>query len=112
MADKDKYADEIMSDDELDNVAGGSLKQTEEILNLFDNYTRKGNNLGVSNILDFTARAGIAPMLNTTREVTLLHPVTRERIECHEQPNFYTKDGRRISHEQAVEHLKNFYGLG
>lgn len=28
MADKDKYADEIMSDEELDNVAGGGTRQT------------------------------------------------------------------------------------
>ena len=27
MADKDKYADEIMSDEELDNVAGGGTRQ-------------------------------------------------------------------------------------
>ena len=28
MADKDKYADEMMSDDELDGVAGGNVGQT------------------------------------------------------------------------------------
>ena len=28
MADKDKFADEIMSDDELDNVAGGNRLET------------------------------------------------------------------------------------
>ena len=27
MADKDKYADEIMSDDELDKVAGGTIRE-------------------------------------------------------------------------------------
>ena len=31
MAEKDKYADEIMSDDELDNVAGGSIRVPEEL---------------------------------------------------------------------------------
>ena len=28
MAEKDKFADEMLSDDELDNVAGGSVEQT------------------------------------------------------------------------------------
>ena len=30
MADKDKYADEIMSDEELDQVAGGNYKETAD----------------------------------------------------------------------------------
>ena len=111
MAVEEKFADEVMSEAELDGVAGGSLKQTEQIMNLFEDYKSKGNSLGISNVLDFAVRAGIAPMLNTTRDVVLFNPMTRESIECHEEPNRYFKDGGSISHEQAVEHLKDFYGL-
>ena len=38
MADKDKFADEVMSDEELDNVAGGTIAETAA--DSFDLYRR------------------------------------------------------------------------
>lgn len=37
MADKDKYADEIMSDEELDNVAGGATEVGGKVLEVLPN---------------------------------------------------------------------------
>ena len=42
MADKDKYADEIMSDDELDNVSGGAHSKEEVIDALGENLKELG----------------------------------------------------------------------
>lgn len=38
MADKDKFADEVISDDELNNVAGGTIAET--VADSFDLYRR------------------------------------------------------------------------
>ena len=110
MKDEKILADEILREDELENVAGGSKVETNEIKSMFINALmhkalyKKDWNIG-NNYNEFLLNAGIEAKMNDEVDQSCASWTSFAR------PNYYYLDGESISHGEAVEHLKKFYGL-
>lgn len=83
MADKDKYADELLSDDELDNVAGGTRRELR-----YDSAELQ--------------RRGLLPNgCYTNQAIDVLHKMGYTGYQANFRENVYTdKSGNVISREQ------------
>ena len=92
--------EEILSEDELENVAGGSKDETKDLLKLFGEVLmhkalfNKNLDIGKGDIRGFLNQAGIKTVLNDK-----------------DYPNGYSLGEKFITHEQALAHLRNHYGL-
>lgn len=109
MADKDKFADELMSDDELDKVAGGDCSQTADDSRFLNSLNGSTDRYGATRLL-FTggdaddriceeieagwAKVGIKAMINTSAGSI----------------NLYSLNGTYISQEEARQHAMNVTG--
>ena len=104
MAENDKYADEILSDEELDNVAGGTYNETAEdsaflnIYGLCGKYTRN----------DILYDDG------TSQEEDVKAGWAKVGVDFHydgnpllwEKSNEYYISGNKVSREEAYAHVR------
>ena len=110
MADKDKYADEIMSDEELDKVAGGSpgeLAEDSRFLNVLLHETNKYHQCdryGEFRIFtDAEARDDLTKSWNS-----LGIEITYSTSDFFK--NTYRLNGKEISREEAWAHAESLVG--
>ena len=110
MTEEKKIANEMMSDDELEQVAGGSIQEIREIKDLFNTAVKSGETF--KNFYEFLENAGITGYDMSYTEDTIVVSVCTGNVWKREaKPNKYSLNGVSITHEQAVDHLKDFYGL-
>ena len=110
MADKDKYADEIMSDEELDKVAGGTLGESSDdsrFLNVLLQGTNKYHQCdrygGFTMLCFESARVDLIKSWNSLGiEITYS---TSGFIT-----NKYRLNGKSISREEAWAHAESLVG--
>ena len=102
----DKFADEMLTDDELDNVVGGTRAETQELITamyksvyktdisgLFD-INSPGDNVGLKIALeDELASFGINSKVDVGVNGTGIGEKSNE---------YYTKKGNSITHEQLM----------
>ena len=107
MADENKFADEVMSDEELDNVAGGSwVEFTSDILAAQERGISGFDNL---NLLD--PNSDLIKMISDDKlrhqyvdkiaNVFASHGITMEYKGKFWDKNIYTYQGKEITREQA-----------
>ena len=108
MAEKDKYADEIMSDDELDKVAGGTLRESADdsrFLNVLLQGTNKHHQCdrygGFTMFCDESARKDLKKSWNSLG-------IELEDSFC--ENNTYMLHGKKISREEAWAHAEKLVG--
>jgi len=99
MATEDKYADEVVSDDELDKVAGGYMGETKEDSEFLASYglmDRKYD--GIETLFGWHS---------VSRYVD--EGWARAGITCCTVPddhNRYWKDGQEITHTEAIRYVR------
>ncbi len=108
MADKDKYADEIMSDDELDKVAGGTPGESADdsrFLNVLLHGTNKYHQCdrygGFTILCEGSAREDLKKSWNSLG-------IELEYSFC--EYNTYRLNGKEISREEAWAHAESLVG--
>ena len=108
MADKDKYADEIMSDEELDKVAGGTtseLADDSRFLNVLLHGTNKYHQCDrygeFKMFCDGSARKDLIKSWNS-----LGIEIEQSRFVG----NTYKLNGNKISREEAWAHAESLVG--
>lgn len=113
MAEKDKFADEKLSDEELDQVAGGTYAEAEELQALFG-YTVGVSKTGKkrirtsSEIISYNksfsdVESWLKEHLNIDANLHYTHfwPWTKA------DPNTYSRNGVSLTHEQVVAEVKD-----
>lgn len=102
MAD-DKFADEILSDDELDAVAGGNYTETNQDL---ENFEAMGMKIYVQ-----------APELTATYHYTLNNLINafqkygvKYDYDFGTRANRYFVDGKELNHEEVWSYIKSQSG--
>ena len=106
MADKDKFAEEMLTDDELDNVAGGTPGESADdsrFLNVLlqgrpGQCDRYG---GFTMFIDEEARKDLTKAWNSLG-IDFYHN--------HVVGNYYSKNGKKISREEAWAHAESVVG--
>ena len=108
MADKDKYADEIMSDEELDKVAGGTLREDADdsrFLNVLLHETTKYHQCD---------RYGEFRMFWSSKpahaDLTKAWNSLGIEITYSNAGNEYRLNGNKISREEAWAHAESLVG--
>lgn len=74
MADKDKYADELLSDDELDNVAGGTKQEFNDICRCLGRDPRFSSRVQIREILNENYGIGVGDWNTGERGSTKVAP--------------------------------------
>ncbi|MBR4903611.1 MAG: hypothetical protein IKZ53_02995 [Selenomonadaceae bacterium] len=93
MADEKKIADEMMSDDELDNVAGGTVRESWEIFQLLKQKTNVS--MGLYDLPDYLKKNyGIDAEIDG-------YPDFDEG-----RPNVYSLNGEPLTHRQVLNIIK------
>ena len=108
MAKEDKYADELISDEDLEVVVGGTRAETQELITALYNRVYKADISG----LDFTP-AGVDVYLKKELESELASLGINSKVDVGlngtgigEKANeYYTRKGNAITHQQ----LMNFF---
>ena len=107
MADKDKDADEIMSDEELDKVAGGTLRESADdsrflnvLLHGTDKYHQCDRYSGARIFFDGNAPVDI---VNSWKSLGI-------EIEHNFSANTYMLHGKKISRAEAWAHAESLVG--
>ena len=113
MAVEDKYADEMLRDEELDQVAGGTYAEAEELQALFG-YTVGVSKAGKkrirtsSEIISYNksfsdVESWLKEHLNIDANLHYTHfwPWTKA------DPNTYSRNGVSLTHEQVVAEVKD-----
>ena len=117
MADKDKFADEVMSDEELDGVAGGTYSETSDIIMAVGKVVEHNgfyNNKPAKFMwyLDDSEVAGyLKKNYNIDAELDgYKHPGAGGGWieEC--EANIYKINGKQISHQQVLDIIKASQG--
>ena len=118
MADEKKYADEMLTDEELDKVAGGTYAEAEELQALFgyrvsnNSYSRKKaksvSTSSSSEIISYNksfseVESWLKEHLNIDANLHYTHfwPWTKA------DPNTYSRNGVSLTHEQVVAEVKD-----
>ena len=120
MAEKDKIADEMLTDEELDKVAGGTYAEAEELQALFGyrvstNNSRTSKNrvgpVSSSEIISYNksfseVESWLKEHLNIDANLHYTHfwPWTKA------DPNTYSRNGVSLTHEQVVAEVKGKLG--
>ena len=100
MADMDKYADEMLTDEELDNVAGGTWQELQEL------YSAMAGDRVLSKYLKTSKRDNInleeiAKVLKEKLGIDFLYGTL-------DRKNEYTHNGQKIDHHKLVEFCKRY----
>ena len=109
MAEKDKYADEKLSDEELDQVAGGTVGEYDELRDLFGTVKRHVSS-GGRNAHTFEGRLNdeeIKSWLRSNLNIDAQINYKRWFPWQDGDPNVYTRNGQSLTHEQVVAEVKD-----
>ena len=101
MAEKDKFADEIISNEQLDNVAGGTYQQVRDdsrFLNSLNGSTERYGNLGT------LFGVGFDEVKNAWEKLGIVANMK------HGYDNEYFLDGQQITQEEARQHAMDVVG--
>ena len=111
MADKDKFADEVMSDDELDNVAGGACGETGQD-SRFLNVLLRGNpaqcdrygawRISVESHEDEIKKAWAAVGVDAE--------IDGGNYFILGKSNSYSINGKKVTRDEAYQHAMNVVG--
>ena len=108
MADKDKYADEIMSDDELDKVAGGTLRESandSRFLNVLLHGTNKYHQCDrYGEFRMFCAESSRNDLIKSWNSLGI--EIEQSRFVG----NTYKLNGKEISRAEAWAHAESLVG--
>ena len=108
MADKDKYADEIMSDDELDKVAGGTpgeLADDSRFLNVLLHGTNKYHQCDrYGEFRMFCSESARDDLKKSWNSLGI------ELIDNRFGGNIYMLNGKEISRDEAWAHAESLVG--
>ena len=110
MADKDKYADEIMSDEELDKVSGGTLRELADdsrflnvLLHGTDKYHQCDRYGDFRLFCDGSARRDIIKSWKSLG-------IELEKDDSLCKSNTYRLNGKEISQAEAWAHAESLVG--
>ena len=106
MAMEDKFADEMLTDDELDNVVGGTRAETQELITAMYKSIYKTD---ISGLFDMNS-AGVNVGLKTMLEEELAGLGINSKVDVglngtgigEKSNEYYTKKGNQITHEQLM----------
>ena len=100
MAD-DKFADEVMSDEELDNVAGGTFDELKQ-----DAYDLQ-RVFGLGGPIRFTYPTGIGNMVLVNRDAVVagFAKLGVRMTWDYDKPNEYFIGGKKVTREEAWAHI-------
>ena len=108
MADKDKYADEIMSDEELDGVAGGYADESandSRFLNVLLQGTNKYHQCDrYGKTAMFFGAGAREDLIKSWKSLGI------ELLEDFYEYNTYRLNGKKISREEAWAHAESIVG--
>ena len=108
MADKDKYADEIMSDEELDKVAGGTLRELADdsrFLNVLLHGTNKYHQCDrYSGFTMFLSEPALYDLRKSWNSLGI------ELEDSRFVGNTYKLNGKEISRAEAWAHAESLVG--
>ena len=105
MADKDKYADEKMSDEELDNVAGGTCYEMADDSRFLNSLNGSTDRYGATRIFFEDHDDEIKKGWETVGIKAFLYDGTTTN-----RNNRYYLNGQEISQEQARQHAMKVTG--
>ena len=108
MVEKDKFADEKLSDEELDQVAGGTVGEYDELRDLFGTVKRHVSS-GGRNAHTFEGRLNdeeIKSWLRSNLNIDAQINYKRWFPWQDGDPNVYTRNGQSLTHEQVVKEIK------
>ena len=111
-ADKDKFADEMLTDDELDNVAGGTVGELEDLASAMADFpVIKQIGVGVAHIpgANHALAAGVADILKNQMGIRADIDLGWGGTGLNSDPNTYTEisTGRRLSHSEVLNRIKS-----
>lgn len=100
MAEKDKYADEVMSDEELDGIAGGTVGQTVvDSKFLYDHGLVDDWHGNTHTFFNWKSDSALVDAGWAKAGITCVTTFGFSN-------NKYFKDGKEITHDEAVAHVK------
>ncbi len=108
MADKDKFADEMLTDDELDQVAGGNAKQCEADSRFLNSLNGSCDRYGEYRIA-FSAGTLSSEIEKGWATVGIKADVSFG-LGGFGYTNKYSLNGQEITQEQARQHAMNVTG--
>ena len=108
MADKDKFADEVMSDEELDQVAGGDSKQTSNDSRFLNSLNGSCDRYGEARIA-FSAGTLSEEIEKAWATVGIKADVSFAMGDFGRNNRYYL-NGQQITQEQARQHAMNVTG--
>jgi len=112
MAEKDKFADEKLSDEELDQVAGGTVGEYDELRDLFGTVKRHVSSGGRNahtfegRLTDEEIKSWLKEHLNIDAQINYKRWFPWQDGD----PNVYTRNGQSLTHEQVVKEIKGKLG--
>ena len=111
MAEKDKYADEIISDDELDGVSGGSSGQTADD-SRFLNVLLQGRDWQPERYGQFRLKMSDydGEIQNAWKSVGVDATIRTGNILGSGRQNTYEINGKEVSQYEAMQHAMNVVG--
>ena len=109
MAVQDKIADEMLTDEELDGVAGGTWDEWQEIKEFFL-YESCKKGLGSGSYKTYRSEEWIKDWLK--RNLNIEAEFDYYKILCFTggSPNTYTRNGESLTHEQVVKEIRAIRG--
>ncbi|MBR3747720.1 MAG: hypothetical protein IKN27_12245 [Selenomonadaceae bacterium] len=105
---KDDFADEILSDEELDNVTGGTIFEYDHLSKLLKPQSSDG--LITPDLTQDDVKNWLKTNLNIDAKINTEVLFDYYGRTC-EIPNVYTQNGKTISHDDVVKQCKAFLGI-
>ena len=97
---EDKFADEILSDDELDAVAGGNYQETNQDL---DNFEAMGMKISVEYTASF--HYTLRSLIRAFQKYGVQYD-----YDFGSRANRYFVDGKELNHEEVWSYIKSQSG--
>ena len=117
MAVEDKFADEMLTDDELDQVAGGTYEEWKEIVKFFPygsgggGGSSYGSGGGFSrSYTTYRSDDWIKDWIKRNLNIDVEFDATSYWIFYQAGPNTYTRNGESLTHEQVVKEIRAIRG--
>ena len=112
MAKEDKIADEVLSEEELDQVAGGTVGEYDELRDLFGTVKRRVGSAGrhgrhAHTIEDRLNDEEIKSWLRSNLNIDAQINYKRWFPWQDGDPNTYSRNGVSLTHEQVVAEVKD-----
>ncbi len=110
MAKEDKFADEIMSEEELDNVAGGNCYETADDTRFLNSLNGSTDRYGAPRIYFLTGEDTRESIQGAWAKVGISAKIKNHYIPSNGTSNEYYLNGQQITQEEARQHAMNVTG--